>query len=62
MKSNNQTVKTEELRKDYEIFRNTAEQFKGALKKELEDLLAANSISLGVPIESRTKKWSSILI
>lgn len=61
MKSNHQTFKMDKLRKDYELFHDTAEQFKDALKKEFEDLLTANSISLGVPIESRTKKWSSIV-
>ena len=51
----------EQLQSEYYVIAPLAERFNGSLRDELEELLKANKISLGVPIEFRVKKLESIV-
>jgi putative GTP pyrophosphokinase len=53
-------MKIEELSLDYEKINPLAIRLQGALVNELIHLLAKNNVTLGVPLESRVKTWSSI--
>ncbi|MDK9699593.1 MAG: RelA/SpoT domain-containing protein [bacterium] len=50
----------EELRKQYREIQSSAEHFMLELKRQIEELFNANSISLGVAIECRLKSLTSI--
>jgi putative GTP pyrophosphokinase len=49
-----------ELRDSYQSVHPLAERFRAVLCEQLSELLASNHVSLGVPIESRVKSWSSL--
>jgi len=51
---------TSALQHDYEQIRPKAERLRVALMSEITHLLDANDVTLGVPMESRTKSWSSL--
>ena len=48
------------LHKEYDSVRDLASRFCSGLKQQLEQLLSANGVTLGVPVESRVKDWHSI--
>jgi len=48
------------LHKEYDSVRDLASRFCRGLKQQLEELLSANEVTLGVPLESRVKSWHSI--
>jgi len=49
------------LREQYDSLCPIAERFADSLQHQLETLIIANDLTLGVPIERRVKKWGSIL-
>lgn len=49
-----------DLKISYSNIEPRAKRLKAALAAELEHLLNANGVTLGVPIEARVKEWSSI--
>ena len=51
---------TSVLKPNYELLKPKAEKFMFALREQLEQLLATNSITLAVPIESRIKQFDSM--
>lgn len=48
------------LHKEYDSVRDLASRFCSGLKQQLEEILSANEVTLGVPIESRVKSWNSV--
>jgi putative GTP pyrophosphokinase len=50
----------EQLRTDYSTVKPRAERLKTALFHEIDQLLEAQGISLGVPLEARVKTWESL--
>jgi ppGpp synthetase/RelA/SpoT-type nucleotidyltranferase len=49
------------LREDYEKTVPQADKFRIELKSQIEQILSDNALTLGASIESRTKKWDSIV-
>ena len=50
------------LKESYDKTVPEADAFRKALKAQLTDLLEQNSLRPAIPIEDRTKKWTSILV
>lgn len=50
------------LKESYDNAEREADAFRKALEDQISDLLSQNSLPIAIPIESRTKKWSSILV
>src|SRR5437899_1482614 len=48
------------LRQEYGAVRDLASRFCERLAQQIEELLSANGVALGVPLESRVKSWDSI--
>ena len=48
------------LHREYDSVQDVALRFCSGIKQQLEELLSANELTLGVPLESRIKGWSSI--
>ncbi|WP_082836585.1 RelA/SpoT domain-containing protein [Acidovorax sp. GW101-3H11] len=50
----------ESLGREYQDFSSKAERLRIAISDQLMALISENSLTLGVPIESRLKTWSSV--
>ncbi len=53
-------VQLKELEKEYQAIRSLSLKFCEELKKQLNELITQNNISLAFPIESRVKEWLSL--
>ncbi|MCP4610308.1 MAG: hypothetical protein GY845_16480 [Planctomycetes bacterium] len=54
------TDKSDTIKKDYDAKKASVERLRSALVEQIKELISQKKITLGVPIESRVKSWSSI--
>jgi GTP pyrophosphokinase len=56
-----ENISFEQLESDFRLIAPTAEEFRSELTKQISKILEDNQIILGFPLESRVKKWNSIV-